>query len=152
MLAIAVQPDGKILVAGNFTMIGGLARNFLARLDPTNGLPDSFNPNPNNSVESLAIQSDGDVLIGGGFTAVGSPTRNRIARLETFPDLRIQRSGTTNIVLSWLTNFTGFTLQANTNLSSNVWSTVTPSPTVVSSNNVVTNPATLPARFFRLRQ
>ena len=40
--AIAVQADGKILVGGGFTNIGGDARNGLARLDPTTGLVDSF--------------------------------------------------------------------------------------------------------------
>ena len=31
--ALAAQPDGKILVAGAFTTIGGLARNGLARFN-----------------------------------------------------------------------------------------------------------------------
>ena len=46
-VAIAVQADGKILVGGNFTSIGGQARNRIARLDATTGLADSFDPNAN---------------------------------------------------------------------------------------------------------
>ena len=53
-------------------------------------------------------------------------------------------------MLSWPTNFTGFTLQANTNLSSNVWSVVSPVPSVSGTNNVVTNATTEAQKFYRL--
>ena len=43
--SIAVQADGKILAGGFFTSIGGQPRNYIARLDATTGLADSFNPN-----------------------------------------------------------------------------------------------------------
>ena len=79
---IAVQPDGKILVAGNFTTISGQPRGRIARLDPATGLPDSFNPNANNIVGAIAIQIDGKILVGGEFTAIGGQTRNRIARFN----------------------------------------------------------------------
>ena len=52
--SIAVQADGKILVGGFFAganSIGGQTRNRIARLDPTTGLADSFNPNANERVE-----------------------------------------------------------------------------------------------------
>ena len=48
--AFAVQADGKILVGGFFSganSIGGQTRNFIARLDATTGLADSFDPNAN---------------------------------------------------------------------------------------------------------
>ena len=48
--SIAVQADGKILVGGNFTSIGGQTRNHIARLDATTGLADSFDPNASNAV------------------------------------------------------------------------------------------------------
>jgi beta-propeller uncharacterized protein DUF5122 len=38
---IVLQPDGKILVGGLFTSVGGVTRNRLARLDAVTGLPDS---------------------------------------------------------------------------------------------------------------
>src|SRR5437588_12321117 len=43
--AIAVQADGKVVVGGNFTSIGGQMRNNIARLDPITGSADSFDPN-----------------------------------------------------------------------------------------------------------
>ena len=47
-MSIAVQPDGKILAGGDFTeRIGGETRNYIARLDATTGLADSFDPNAN---------------------------------------------------------------------------------------------------------
>ncbi|HWM23710.1 MAG TPA: hypothetical protein VNP98_02725 [Chthoniobacterales bacterium] len=80
--SIALQTDGKILVAGMFDGIGVRTRNYIARLDPTTGLADSFNPNPNNSVESIAFQADGKVLVGGSFISIGGQARNYIARLD----------------------------------------------------------------------
>ena len=86
--AIAVQADGKILVGGFFNQnigaitIGGQTRNHIARLNGTNGLADSFNPNANNLVRSIAVQPDGKILVGGFFTSIGGATRNRIARLD----------------------------------------------------------------------
>jgi len=87
--AIAVQADGKILVGGDFSTshsepatIGGQTRNFIARLDPTTGLADSFNPNANDIVWSIAVQPDGKILAAGYFAVIGGQTRNRIARLD----------------------------------------------------------------------
>ena len=86
--AIAVQPDGKILAGGDFTTIGGQLRNRIARLDPTTGLADSFNPNANDIVFSIAVQPDGKVLAGGSFTSIGGQLRNRIYfRGHTFTPL-----------------------------------------------------------------
>src|SRR5436190_4640397 len=83
--AVAIQPDGKIVVAGSFTGLGGQSRNHVARLDPATALADSFNanlPHQSSFVKSVALQADGKILIGGGFTTINSQTRNRIARLE----------------------------------------------------------------------
>ena len=62
-----MQADGKILAGGFFTTIGGQPRNHIARLDPTTGLADSFDPNANSSVYSIAVQADGKILAGGDF-------------------------------------------------------------------------------------
>jgi len=86
--SIAVQSDGKILVGGYFNgenSIGGQLRNRIARLDPTTGLADSFNPNANNTVYTIAMQADGKILASGsfsGFNSIGGATRNHIARLD----------------------------------------------------------------------
>ncbi len=89
--SIVVQPNGSILVGGDFTIIGAVdrtdRRNHIARLSSATGLADSFNPNANGNVTAIALQNDGGILVGGEFTAVAGQTRNRIARLGAFGTL-----------------------------------------------------------------
>ena len=70
--AIVVQADGKILVCGQFSNIGGQPRNCIARLDAVTGLADSFDPNTNidqlGGVYTMAVQADGKVVVGGTLT------------------------------------------------------------------------------------
>ncbi len=87
VLPVAVQPDGKIVIGGNFATVGGLARSRLARL-LANGTVEStatFNPGTgaNGEVSVVGVQADGKILLGGSFTTVNGQTRNRLARLNT---------------------------------------------------------------------
>ncbi len=79
--ALAVQPDGRWVVGGWFTSIGGQPRNFLARIDADGGLDAAFNPDANLPVNAILVQPDGRLLVGGYFSVVGGVSRNRIARL-----------------------------------------------------------------------
>ena len=78
---IAIQPDGKIIIAGLFTSVLGVARNNIARLNSDGTLDTAFNPNANASIYSIALQTDGKILVGGIFTNIGGQARNGIARL-----------------------------------------------------------------------
>src|SRR5205823_11926847 len=83
--SIAVQADGKILAGGDFfgaNSIGGQLRNRIARLDATTGLADSFDPNANNTVDSIAVQADGKILAGGDFTGNNRHARHVLARMS----------------------------------------------------------------------
>src|SRR5205814_202284 len=83
--SIAVQADGKILAGGAFfgeNSIGGQTRNRIARLDPTTGAADSFDPNANNGVLAVAVQADGKILAGGDFTIIGGQRRRAVARVD----------------------------------------------------------------------
>lgn len=81
--SIALQNDGKILVGGKFTMLGGQTRNSIARLNVDGSIDPTFNPNiPIGFVYSIAVQGDGKILVGGTFDLVAGQTRNRIARLN----------------------------------------------------------------------
>jgi uncharacterized delta-60 repeat protein len=85
--AIVIQPDGKILVGGDFTTLspnGGAAvtRNHIARLNPDGTLDPGFNPNADGVVYSIALQADGRILVGGEFSIIGGQSRNRMARLD----------------------------------------------------------------------
>src|ERR1700682_2221488 len=84
---VVVQPDGKILLGGDFTTLspnGGAAvtRNHIARLNPDGTLDTFFNPNANGIVNSIAVQADGKILACGAFTSIGGQPRNYIARLD----------------------------------------------------------------------
>lgn len=83
--SFAIQVDGKIIIAGAFTTVGGQARNRIARLNPADGQPDSFDPNANAAVRKVLIQRDGKILVGGNFdglSAIAGQMRRRIARLD----------------------------------------------------------------------
>ncbi|HWW02385.1 MAG TPA: hypothetical protein VNZ64_21990 [Candidatus Acidoferrum sp.] len=68
------------------------------------------------------------------------------------PRLTVTRSRT-ELILTWPTNATGFTVQSATNLVSQAaWTTVSPGPTVVNGQNTVTNPISRTQQFFRLSQ
>ena len=67
------------------------------------------------------------------------------------PRLSIARAADTNVVLRWATNFTGFALESNTNLNTNVWAVVTNVPAVSGTNHVVTNAASGTQKYYRLR-
>ena len=75
-------PDGKILVGGGFTTLGGQARNRIGRLNADGTLDTTFNPGASDYVFSTAVQPDGRLVLGGFFTTLGGQTRNYIGRLN----------------------------------------------------------------------
>ncbi len=81
--AIAVQPDGKIVIGGDFTSVLGVTRNRIARLNADGTLDTSFNPNASAPVFGLAIQPDGKILVTGDFLLMGGMLRPSMARLQT---------------------------------------------------------------------
>jgi len=82
VLALAVQADGKIVVGGGFTRLGGQARDGIGRLNPDGTLDFAFDPGTDNWVSSLVVQADGKILLGGSFGTVAGQPRSRIARLN----------------------------------------------------------------------
>jgi hypothetical protein len=100
IFSIAMQADGKILAAGDFTSIGGQTRNYIARLDPTTGLADSFNLDASAPVDSIALQADGKILAGGTSSTIGGQPRNGFARL-TNDTLALQNLAVTRTTITW---------------------------------------------------
>lgn len=82
---VAIQPDGKIVIVGDFTSFNGTSRNRIARLNSDGSIDITFNPGTggNAGIRTLAIQSDGKILIGGDFTSFNGATANRITRLNS---------------------------------------------------------------------
>jgi uncharacterized delta-60 repeat protein len=81
--ATAVQADGKIIIGGEFGIVGGTSRSRLARLNPDGSVETTFNPGANGPVYSLVKQADGKTLVGGSFTSLGGQSRTNLARLNT---------------------------------------------------------------------
>ena len=83
--AIAIQPDGRVLIAGSFSTYNGEARPSIARLNADGSLDPSFVPGggANGAVSALALQADGKLLLGGEFTSYDDAPRHRVARVFT---------------------------------------------------------------------
>ena len=92
--AIAVQADGKIVVGGSFSTLGGggsgtTPRFNIGRLNSDGSVDDSFNPGAENYVIAIALQTDGKIIVAGNFTALGgggigtATPRNHIGRLDS---------------------------------------------------------------------
>lgn len=81
--ALAVEPDGRILVGGDFDAVNGVAHANLARLLPDGSLDTRFAPEaqPNGEVIDLVLAPDDRVLVGGSFTAIAAAARGGLARL-----------------------------------------------------------------------
>ena len=86
--AMALQADGKVVVGGTFTTLGGggtgtTSRNYIGRLNVDGSIDTTFNPGADAQVEVLVIQADGKILVGGGFTTLAGAARSRIGRLNS---------------------------------------------------------------------
>ena len=83
VLSTSVQPDGKIIIGGGFTTVGGVTRIHIARINADGTLDAGFDPNVGGgTVNSTAVLADGKILIAGDFTTVGGAARNYIARIN----------------------------------------------------------------------
>jgi uncharacterized delta-60 repeat protein len=72
--AIAIQPGGRVIIGGWFTLFNGTARSNLARLNPDGSLDPTFDAGETAGtgvdtefVQALALQSDGKLLLSGYF-------------------------------------------------------------------------------------
>jgi len=83
VFSLAVQPDGRILLGGEFTVLGGQTRNRIGRLNGDGTLDTLFNPAAGSAVYSLALQPDGRILAGGTFMTLGGQARIAIGRLNS---------------------------------------------------------------------
>lgn len=79
-----IQPDGKIIIAGNFTTYDRIARNGVARINTDGTLDNTYNPaiGANSIVYTSVLQDDNKVIIGGVFTLNNSTKRNSSVRIN----------------------------------------------------------------------
>lgn len=81
-LVLAVAPDGSggWYLGGQFTKVGGVARQHLAHLLADQSL-DPWDPSPDGAVLALAT-SGSTVFVGGTFTTIGGQSRSQIAAID----------------------------------------------------------------------
>ena len=82
-LQFAIQTDGKILAAGEFTSYNGTPVPGIVRINTNGSIDNTFSVNPTGPVLSVALQPDGKIFIGGSFSSVNGVNRTGIARLES---------------------------------------------------------------------
>ncbi len=95
VMAISVQPDGRILIAGSFNRVNGEVRQGLARLNPDGSLDTSMAhvqlridpPNPGDPYfrgqgDMLRLLQDGRILVGGAFDRIEETPRSGLARVH----------------------------------------------------------------------
>jgi uncharacterized delta-60 repeat protein len=82
--AIAVQSDGKIVVAGKFTHVNGTTRNRIARLNNDGSVDATFDPGDgaDGQINSVVLRTNGQIIIGGSFNTINGLRRSGMARLR----------------------------------------------------------------------
>lgn len=83
LTSVAVQPDGKVIIAGSFSGYNGTPRAGLARLSNNGTLDPGFDPGigPVGTVHELAVEAYGNTLIGGALSSYNSTTIGGITRV-----------------------------------------------------------------------
>ena len=82
---VRLQPDGRIVIGGEFTTFNGVPRGSVVRLNANGSLDTSFYPGTGvdfGFVEKLAIQLDGRILVRGSFETFNGSALPGLARLN----------------------------------------------------------------------
>ncbi len=82
---VQIQPDGKIILSGNFIKFNGADVNRIVRLNSDGSIDISFNIGTafNDEIRAMYLQSDGKIILGGEFTDYNGIAANRIIRLNS---------------------------------------------------------------------
>jgi len=86
VLSLALQTNGQIVAAGDFTSANGAPAGHLARLNADSSLDSTFLNNSsgaNAAIYQLLIQTDGSIVIGGAFTTFNGVDHYHFARVLT---------------------------------------------------------------------
>ncbi|HEX8116235.1 MAG TPA: hypothetical protein VF521_03115, partial [Pyrinomonadaceae bacterium] len=106
VISVAVQPDGKILICGYWTVANNEARGHVLRLNADGTIDPAFNAAPGLTFDDSPLvvggTPDGKVVIGGYFTKINGVTRNKLARLNADGTLdagfdAVGRGGASNV-------------------------------------------------------
>jgi uncharacterized delta-60 repeat protein len=120
--SIALQPNGKILVGGNFNMFNGLLQHSLILLN-TDGSKDiifDIGDGFYNSVLAITLQPDSKIWVGGAFATYNETESNLLIRLRGDNALATDSYVRNSAMIfpnatSDFINVTGFELEPNEN-------------------------------------
>jgi uncharacterized delta-60 repeat protein len=86
VFSVALQADGKILLAGRFSTVGGVTTPTLARLNPDGTVDADFHTpflDQGATAYKVFVQADGKILVGGGIQIIeGANIYNSLVRLN----------------------------------------------------------------------
>ncbi|WP_154783854.1 MULTISPECIES: T9SS sorting signal type C domain-containing protein [unclassified Flavobacterium] len=82
---VLIQPDGKILLGGQFNNFDGHSFAKLIRLNSDGSIDSGFNVGSgfDKNVYAIALQSDGKIIVGGAFLNYNGSSQKRILRLNS---------------------------------------------------------------------
>ena len=141
VIRVAIQPDGKIIVAGNFTTFNGNTRNNIVRLNPDGTEDTTFATNIgtgfDQNVLDAYLQTDGKIVVGGAFSNFNGRQRSFIVRLNPdgtedadliAPVITINGAASSTVAMGSIYTDAGAT--ALDNIDGNVTSSITATSTV----------------------
>jgi uncharacterized delta-60 repeat protein len=69
-----LQPDNKIIIFGNFQVVGGVVKSQIARLNADGSLDNSFNCSDCNlTIDNVVSQADGKIIVSGNVVIQSTP-------------------------------------------------------------------------------
>ncbi len=90
--AMALQPDGKLVIAGDFSSVNGQPRAGMARLNSDGSLDAGFVRSTSYRVNAIVVQADGKILVGGEFMSLAGESRQNLGRLNSDGSLDLSYS------------------------------------------------------------
>lgn len=85
---VEIQPDGKILIGGQFNLVRGVAQSRIARLNQDGSLDTTFNNasqgpvGADGTIRTISVQPSGKILVSGTFNNIRGVFKNKFARLN----------------------------------------------------------------------
>ncbi|MFD1601432.1 T9SS sorting signal type C domain-containing protein [Flavobacterium artemisiae] len=82
---LVLQPDGNLIVGGDYLSLNGVPVAYLTRLKPDGTIDETFNTGTgfNGKIYKVHLQADGKLLVGGSFTNYDGHIAGRLIRLNT---------------------------------------------------------------------
>jgi len=124
---------------------GGIYNNGTVTVENSSSITGNSAPDFGQDVYNLGL------LYLDGTSTIGFLDGNSAIGVSPVLSINSWSSTAHQLVLSWSTNYTGYTLQSSTDLGSTNW-TDCASPTVSDASFVVTNSMSAGAQFFRLKR